>query len=44
MKINFFFAWTRNKDKSNEYTNALGGGFKLPSFLGWLKLFKRKKK
>ncbi|WP_167935760.1 hypothetical protein [Halothermothrix orenii] len=43
MKINFFFAWTKNKDKKDEYTKTIGGAFKLPSFLKWLKIFKRNK-
>ncbi|MFW5995693.1 MAG: hypothetical protein ACOCQB_00365 [Halanaerobiaceae bacterium] len=43
MKIDFFFAWTKNKDKSDEYTKAVDGGFKLPSFLRWLNIFKKNK-
>ena len=31
MKINFFFAWTKNKDKNNEKTKTVGWKFKLPS-------------
>ncbi|MFP4661166.1 MAG: hypothetical protein ACLFPF_03155 [Halanaerobiales bacterium] len=42
MKINYFYAWTKNKDKRNEYTKSLGGGFRLPSFLKWLNLFRKK--
>jgi len=37
MKIDFFFAWTQNKDKSNEYTKSVSGGFNLPSIISWLK-------
>ncbi|MFW6035117.1 MAG: hypothetical protein ACOCRZ_02560 [Halothermotrichaceae bacterium] len=44
MKVNIFFAWTKNKDKSNEYTKSFGTGFKLPSFLKWLKIFSKKDK
>ncbi|MFW5998596.1 MAG: hypothetical protein ACOC4G_01235 [Bacillota bacterium] len=43
MKINFFFAWTHNKDKNNEYTKSVGGGLKFPSVFSWIKnIFKRK--
>lgn len=31
MKINFFFAWTKNKDKSNERTKTIGWRLRLPS-------------
>jgi len=41
MKVNFFFAWTKNKDKSNEYMKSIGGGIKLPSFLRWLNVFRK---
>lgn len=44
MKINFFFAWTKDKDTSSEYTKTIGAGFKLPSFLRWLNIFKKDKK
>jgi hypothetical protein len=44
MRINFFFAWTKNKDKSTEYTKSIGGGLRLPSFLKWKNLFKNNKK
>ncbi len=37
MKIDFFFAWTQNKDKSNEYTKSVSGGFSFSSILAWLK-------
>ena len=44
MKIDFFFAWTKNKDKSDERTKSIGGGFKFPSLFGWLKIFKKSNK
>jgi len=44
MKIDFFFAWTKNKDKSDEYTKSVGGGFKLPAIFRWLNIFRRKNK
>lgn len=44
MKINYFYAWTKNKDKRNEYTKSLGGGFRLPSFLKWLNIFSKNRK
>ena len=31
MKINFFFAWTKNKDKNNEKTKSISWGLRLPS-------------
>ena len=37
MKINFFFAWTRDKDKTSEYTKSVGGGFSLPAIFKWIK-------
>ncbi len=43
MKINFFFAWTKNKDKNDEYTKSIGGGFKFPSLFKWLTIFKKNK-
>ncbi len=44
MKIDFFFAWTKNKDRSDEKTKSIGGDFKFPSLFGWLKIFSRNKK
>lgn len=44
MKIDFFFAWTKNKDRSDEYTKAVGGGLKFPPLLKWLKISDKKKK
>ncbi|MFW5979815.1 MAG: hypothetical protein ACOC4G_00050 [Bacillota bacterium] len=41
MKINFFFTWTKNKDRNNERTKSVGGGFRLPLLFGWLKYFKK---
>ncbi|MFW5976481.1 MAG: hypothetical protein ACOCQS_00905 [Bacillota bacterium] len=43
MKINFFYAWTHNKDKNNEYTKSYGGGFRFPSILSWIKKIFNKK-
>ncbi len=44
LKLDFFFAWTKNKDKNNEYTKSMSGGLKIPFIFNWLKLFFRKKK
>lgn len=34
MKIDFFFAWSKNEEDD---LKSWGGGFKLPSFLKWIK-------
>lgn len=36
MKIDFLYAWTKNKDSQNEYMKSLCGGFRLPDCLRFL--------
>lgn len=44
MKVNFFFTWTKNKERKNEEMKSIGGGFRFPNLPGFLKFFKRRKK
>jgi len=44
VKIDFFFAWTKHKDRSDERTKSIGGGFKFPFLFNWLKIFSKNKK
>ncbi len=44
MKIDFLFAWTKNRDRQDEYMKSVGGNLSLPKILGNLFFFLRKKK
>ncbi|MEC9488055.1 MAG: hypothetical protein UMV23_00995 [Halanaerobium sp.] len=44
MKVNFFFTWTKNKDRRSEEMKSVGGGFRFPNPLGFLKYIKRGRK
>ncbi len=39
MKVDFFYTWTKNKETQSEYMKSFSGGFWLPNFFKFLKVF-----